>query len=358
MKTNLRKMVFNLLDQGKTREEILEILKFENKQTVNNYICKYPKRNEDLTTINDKQKNIFLDLEKGLSSIDICNKYGICSATLDNTYKSLYRKFFNVAGKRNLDFSKLNFAHTYYNIEKENIHIEKNENTKIDNIATLLIGSNKYDLSFYVFDETIWFNFIEILTSLKNENISFDKDEIQISERYLKTMQINNQEVTLIDKNILLSFANDIGDHTFIKAVIDLTVTNKNIFYKISSFVDSVNTMSDLVKNYIETGNSKLLVFEKMETDALHYMENNELSDEELLKEAKHIKNIRLKRREFKNIFVLSGKAKGIICENGSHSEALRDIANKLDLLAKDLYNKTYICRSELTEQEKKDILN
>ena len=173
-----------------------------------------------------------------------------------------------------------------------------------------------------------------------------------------ETLMINNQEVTLIDKNILLSFANDIGDHTFIKAVIDLTVTNKNIFYKISSFVDSVNTMSDLVKNYIETGNSKLLVFEKMETDALHYMENNELSDEELLKEAKHIKNIRLKRREFKNIFVLSGKAKGIICENGSHSEALRDIANKLDLLAKDLYNKTYICRSELTEQEKKDILN
>lgn len=350
MKTSLRQKVFNLLDEGKAKEEILNILGEENRTVIVTYIRRYKKENEEL---NDTYKHIFLDLEKGLSRDEICFKYNINMLTLKNTYERIYRKIFNITAKK-IIFSELNFAHDFYGEKKQHIQNKLNEE-KTKNKITLSINENKYDIEFYILDENIWLNFIEILNMLKKENINFDKDEININERYLANIKVNNEPTTIIDKNILLNFANDIGDHKFIKSALDLTLTNKNIFYKISYIVDAINLISDLVKEYIETGNSKLKVFEKLEQDILHHMENSELSDDKLLEEAKKIKSVRVKRREVKNVFVLSGKIKNILFENGSHSNALQDIAKRIDKISDDLYNKKYICRSDLTEEEKKE---
>ena len=71
----------------------------------------------------------------------------------------------------------------------------------------------------------------------------------------------------------------------------------------------------------------------------------------------KEIKNIRSKRRNFKNIFVLSNKIKYILSENNVHSEALRELANKLQPTVNDLYNKVYKNKIDLNEEEKKELL-
>lgn len=372
----IKEQVMKEINNGLNTRQIMEKFKDYNPVTIKTYISNCKSKKPKLVDISDvnvniednitnKQKNVFIDLENGIPDIEICKRNGINSKTLDALYKYKYRKIFNLKNERNIDFSSLNYVHELYKLKKEKpeiIDVESNNNEvdlPIEQYETLFIGSKDYNIGIYSIDGIIWLNMDELFESLRKEEIEFNINDLVIPEKYISSVIINGKKTNIIDKNILLNMANQIGDHTLINSAIDLMVTNKDIFYKVSKITSAINLIHELIQDYQDVGLSQVEVFETMETDSLHKIENNnKMKDEELLQEIKKLRNIRLKRREFKNIYVLSGKIKYLLASNNSHSNALKDIAKRIQPIANDLYKKIYNNRSELTEKEQEELLN
>lgn len=372
----IKEQVMKEINNGLNTRQIMEKFKDYNPVTIKTYISNCKSKKPKLVDISDvnvniednitsKQKNVFIDLENGIPDIEICKRNGINSKTLDSLYKYKYRKIFNLKNERNIDFSSLNYVHELYKLKKEKpeiINVESNNNEvdlPIEQYETLFIGGKDYNIGIYSIDGIIWLNMDELFESLRKEEIEFNINDLVIPEKYISSVIINGKKTNIIDKNILLNMANQIGDHTLINSAIDLIVTNKDIFYKVSKITSAINLIHELIQDYQDVGLSQVEVFETMETDSLHKIENNnKMKDEELLQEIKKLRNIRLKRREFKNIYVLSGKIKYLLASNNSHSNALKDIAKRIQPIANDLYKKIYNNRSELTEKEQEELLN
>lgn len=275
----------------------------------------------------------------------------------ENTVKTYHSQFRKLQKENQSDSSK--------KISDIDISPQQAEDNYIQESLCMILGKDIYNISYYIDtrDGSSWFDYAEIITALKTENIIPSKGyNSNIADRYFRDEIIGYKPVTLIDKNILMELAQNIGDYTFITAVIALfTSSNKDIFFRFSQIIDAFELIEYFISNdNIDKRYNEVKAFNTGQQDFLHEEIDNDpfATDEELLEKMQKLKNLRLARRSVKNELVLAQTLRSSLRYYKIHCGQIYNIRQKVTRLMDDLYAKKYNSRLDNLDDWQREIVD
>lgn len=250
-------------------------------------------------------------------------------------------------------------------VVNEDVPLEVLESDYIPEEVCMIIGKDVYNMPYYidVRDGSNWFDYAQIITALRTENIippvAYNSN---IADRYFRDEKINGKSVSLIDKNILMELAQNIGDYTFINAVMALfTGTNKDVFFNFSKIVDAFELVEHFISNdNIDKRFNEVKAFNTGQLDFLHEEVDNDpfATEEQLLEKMQKLKSLRMARRAVKNELTLSQCLRGSLRYYKVNCAQIYNVRQKVSKLLDDLYAKKYNSRLDNLDEWQKEIVD
>lgn len=310
-----------------------------------------PKSNEKLSS---KMKDVFIALETMIDE-DILKKFNLSSKTLE-TYKTTYRKHFGLPHGARVKFNELSFAQQVY-LEGKSLELPKTESDSSKNInfrtSEIKIGNNKYLLDIYLHDGLEWVNFDQLIGYMKMEiKFNIEDPKLQLHEKYIESITVDGLLINLLDINAITMLGVKLGDYTVIDTGVKLTTESAGIFYRIKTIINAIELINVLLEELGQIGTSKLEVYEKIESDLLHELEDNKDNGENLIEISNKLVEVLNERRIHKNDFVLKNSIKNILNDNPNHQRTLCIIKSRLESLLFNLYNKKYNSKAKMLEED------
>lgn len=229
----------------------------------------------------------------------------------------------------------------------------------------MIIGKDIYDIKYYidVRDGSNWFDYMQLISILKTENIIPPTGyNPNIADRYFRDERLNGTPITLIDKHILMEFAQNIGDYTFLNAVMGLYTSGvKDVFFKFSQIMDAFKMIENLTSNdNIDKKIDEVKAFNTGQLDFLHKELDNDpfATEEELLDKMKRLKTLRSARRSVKNELVLAQTLRSSMRYYKFNCGAVYNIRQRVSKLIDDLYARKYNSRLDNLDDWQKEIVD
>lgn len=171
-----------------------------------------------------------------------------------------------------------------------------------------------------------------------------------LSKAYFKTFEIKGQKVRFIDMLALCQVVTKLDNYDAYNWVATRVMGNPRK-YSIHMLSDAMTSLSSKIANHAIDGN-RIAEANQAQQDLLHYIENNDLSDKDLLATSKELKTLRVKRRKLKNDYKRVSLAKSFFEKHNISAANVTEFANTLNGLYNVEVKKIYNERATKTEHE------
>ena len=171
-----------------------------------------------------------------------------------------------------------------------------------------------------------------------------------ISKSYFKSFMIKGDKVKFIDLLALCQIVPRLDNYDAYNWVATRTMGNPRK-YAIHLLSDAMTSLSSKIANHSIDGN-RIAEANQAQQDLLHYIENNDLSDKELLASSKELKTLRVKRRKLKNEYKRTSLAKSFFEKHNISASNVTEFANTLNGLHNVEVKKIYNERATKVEHE------
>ena len=162
-----------------------------------------------------------------------------------------------------------------------------------------------------------------------------------VSKSYLRNVEVGGVKVKFIDLLALCQVVTKVDNYEAYNWLATRAMGNPRK-YHIHLFVDSMTALSSKIANLSIDGN-RISESNQAQQDLLHYIENNDLTDEEHMEASKKLKALRMKRRKLKNEYKRVALAKNFFDKHNIVASNVSELNNTLNGLnnveRKKIYN-------------------
>ena len=162
-----------------------------------------------------------------------------------------------------------------------------------------------------------------------------------ISKVYLRKVEVDGVKVQFIDLYALSQIVTKVDNYDAYNWLATRSMGNPRK-YHIHLLVDSMTALSSKIANLPIDG-TRISESNQAQQDLLHYIENNDLTDEEHMECSKKLKALRMKRRKLKNEYKRISLAKNFFDKHNIVASNVTELNNTLNGLnnveKKKIYN-------------------
>lgn len=171
-----------------------------------------------------------------------------------------------------------------------------------------------------------------------------------LSRAYFKTIEIGEERIKFVDLLALCPVVTKVENYEAYNWLATRVMGNPRK-YHIHLFVDSMTALSSKIAN-LSIDSNRIAESNQAQQDLLHYIENNDLTDEEHIEASKKLKALRMKRRKLKNEYKRVALAKNFFDKHNIVASNVSELSNTLNGLTNVEKKKIYNERGTNTEHE------